>query len=58
MDKAGHIGPVSSTKSGKTKPGPGGSGNDSTPPAQVTGLTVNTVSSTSAQSGVEPKLGV
>ena len=44
MDKAGHIGPVSSTKSGKTKPGPGGSGNDSTPPAQVTGLTINTVS--------------
>ena len=44
VDKAGHIGPVSSTKSGKTKSGPGGSGNDSTPPAQVKGLTVNTVS--------------
>ena len=44
VDKAGHISSVSSTKSGKTKPGPGGGGSDTTRPAQVTGLTVSTVS--------------
>ena len=41
VDTAGHIGSTSSGKSGKTKPGVG---NDTTPPAQVTGLTVSTVS--------------
>ena len=41
VDTAGHIGSTSSGKSGKTKPGVG---NDSSPPAQVTGLTVSTVS--------------
>ena len=43
VDKAGHFSSLSSGKSGKTKSGPGG-GNDTTPPAQVTGLTVSTVS--------------
>ena len=42
VDKAGHIGSTSSAKPGKTKPGP--VGNDTTPPGQVTGLTVSTVS--------------
>ena len=42
VDKAGHIGSTSSAASGKTKPGVG---NDITPPAQVTGLTVSTASS-------------
>ena len=46
VDKAGHIGSLSSTKSGKTKPGGIGNGNDTTPPAQVTGLTVSVQSST------------
>ncbi len=45
VDKTGHIGSLSSTKSGKTKPGTG-NGNDTTPPAQVTGLTVSVQSST------------
>ena len=46
VDKGGHIGSPSSATSGKTKSGPsgGGSGNDATPPAQVTGLTISTVS--------------
>ena len=46
VDKAGHIGSVSTPKYGKTKPGSIGGRTDTTPPAQVTGLIVSTVSST------------
>ena len=55
VDTAGHIGSTSSGKSGKTKPGVG---NDSSPPAQVTGLTVSTVSTSQLNRSLEQKLRV
>ena len=56
MDNAGNIGPLSAQVSKTTAAS--STSTDTTPPGQVTGLSVSTVQSLSAQSGVVPKLGV
>ena len=58
VDKTGHIGSLSSVKYATTKSGSIGGGTDTTPPAQVTGLIVSTISSTQAQFSVEPSYSV
>ena len=52
VDIAGNIGPLSSQVSKTTAAST--TSTDKTPPAQVTGLVVSTISSTPAQSGLDP----
>ena len=55
VDNAGNIGPLSSQVSKTTA---ASTSTDRTPPAQVTGLTVSTASSSRAQSGMDSGLSV